>query len=159
MFTTEMHSARRWWEGGGLRADLLPYLVPALQAGADLLKADLAARTQAYGRISTGWATAVEKRTDNVTGAITNAHPGAGPLNNGAQWTGAMPPWGPPGSGQLSFAAAHTLKYGNPRTGRPPGLAARHWTQDALAAHQAEIAALVHDRGVQRFVRALFGGT
>lgn len=101
-------------------------------------------RGNTSGGIAAGWSGTVTGLGTTVALGVTNAHPGARPLDQGATWPGPMPPWGPPGSGRLSFPAARTLKA--------RGLAPRHFVARTVDELHGTILETLMDHGVRRWV-------
>jgi hypothetical protein len=106
-------------------------------------------RQATSGGIGAGWGGQVEPQGRTVALGVTNAHPGARPLDQGATWPGPMPPaealagWAA-ARGLSAFAVAKSLKT--------HGLAPRHFVARTVDALHGTILDTLMDTGVRRWV-------
>jgi hypothetical protein len=127
----------------------LALLRTASEEAAGLMADELARLTAPYGHIATSWQVQYRPARGPLAWAVISNHPGAAPLNFGATWPGAMPPWGP-GTPLATWAAAHGIPpYLVARGLQRKGLHARHFMRTARENQRAAIRELVQRRGVR----------
>lgn len=115
-----------------------------------LAQSELAGQTP--GKMAETWHPTIQPLGDAIQLGFTNPHPGVRALDQGAQWPGRMPPWGPEtdlgqwaqNHGIPGFLAARALQRN--------GLRARHFVSKSLEAVRYPARDLLMD-GLRRWLQ------
>lgn len=154
--TATLERAPRWLQPGGPVPPLDPYVQAALVTGGASVLTEL--RRLTTGGIARGWVQRPVRGRDVLATQVVNPHPGAVPLDQGAQWPGAWPPF-KGDSDLVRWARARGIPpFLVARKLKREGLAARHFVAEALAATSDDVQAILRAQGVERWLQALAAG-